>query len=105
MGLDTYHKKRDFTKTSEPLGKKFSQAEKIMLQAGFFSGKSKGKTREYAFIYDFYVIRRKVPFPEPEMTNSEKYKYVRNCVIAYQKYLKKIENSDNQLEKNIGKIH
>lgn len=87
------------------LGKKFSQAEKIMLQAGFFSGKSKGKTREYAFIYDFYVIRRKVPFPEPEMTNSDKYKYVRNCVIAYQKYLKKIENSDNQLEKNIGKIH
>jgi len=83
------------------LGKKFSQAEKIMLQAGFFSGESKGKAREYAFIYDFFVATRKISVPKFEMTNSEKFDHVKECIETHQNYLEKIKKLNKKRIKNI----
>lgn len=55
-----------------------------MVHEGYFSGKSKEKTREYAFLHDCFVVIGCFDPPEFEtMTNSEKYDVVRSRINSY----------------------
>ena len=61
----------------------------MMQERGIFSNHSQGKTREYAFLFDCYVAYGKIPVPEIEMNNSEKYTYIKDCIKTYKNYNKK----------------
>lgn len=82
-------------------GNRFSLVKRTMLEEGFFSGESKGKAREYAFIYDFFVATRKISVPKFEMTNSEKFDHVKECIETHQNYLEKIKKLNKKRIKNI----
>ena len=79
-----YKRKEEGQLTSKQiLGKRFFFVEIQMLKTGFFSEKSEGKAREYAFIYDCFVILEQTSIPDYEMTDSEKYTFVKDCIRTY----------------------
>lgn len=67
-------------------------AENEMQEAGLFSKLSQGKTREYAFLFDCFVAMGKIPIPEEEMNNSEKYTYVKDSIKTCKNYQEKLNN-------------
>jgi hypothetical protein len=83
-----YIKKRTRKKLTpkQLLGQSLSLVETQMLDAGFFSGKSEGKAREYAFLFDCYVAIERIPVPDYEMTDSNKYTFVKDCIRTYQNH-------------------
>ncbi|MCK9627506.1 MAG: hypothetical protein M0R37_02815 [Bacteroidales bacterium] len=80
-------------KTSrQKIGGRLLFIENNMQNAGLFSTLSEGKTREYAFLFDCFVAIGKIPIPEIEMNNSEKYTFVKDCMKTYKNYQIKLSN-------------
>lgn len=74
--------KRQLT-SKQILGERFFFVEVEMLETGFFSEKSEGKVREYAFLYDCFVILEQISIPDYKITDSEKYTFVKDCIRTY----------------------
>lgn len=72
----------------QKIGKRLSFIEEQMQQEGFFSKKSEGKAKEYAFLFDCFVNIGKIPIPEYRMTDSEKYSFVKESLKTYDNYKK-----------------
>jgi len=83
---------KDKRTRKQKIGQRLSFIEMIMQEQGLFSTHSQGKTREYAFLFDCFVAMDRIPIPEIEMNNSEKYSYIKDCITTYKNYIKRLKD-------------
>jgi len=85
--------------TKQNIGSKISYVKYMMHEQGLFSTDSQGKTREYAFLFDCFVAMDRIPVPEDDMNNSEKYIYIKDCIKTYRNYIKTRRNLKDEIRK------